>query len=228
MKKFTLGISALALTLAGAAIAAQAPRMLGHDKNLTRAEAKTRAEEAFAKFDVNKDGKLDKADRGARQAAHFDKMDANHDGNLSRDEFTAAHEAMREGGREGGRDMPPPPPGGPMGMGPMEHGQGGPRAHDGKGPNGGPRGMHRGMPMMMEILAIADPARSGTVSKDAFVGAALKMFDQADANHDGTVTAQERKAAFAKKRGEMAANHGGHRGGGRDMAPPPPPPPAGK
>ena len=130
MKKITLGISALALALAGAAIAAEAPMHHGMDKTMTRAEAKAHAEEAFAKLDVNHDGKLDKADRTARIAAHFDAIDTNHDGTISRDEFIAAHEAMgRHMHGEGRPDMAPPGTGaegrGPHGMG--EHGKWRPR-----------------------------------------------------------------------------------------------------
>jgi hypothetical protein len=74
---------------------------------------------------------------------------------------------------------------------------------------------HPGM-MMMEIMQIADPNHTGTVTKDGFVSAALKLFDQADANHDGKVTPQERKAAFDKMRPKL-----GRRGPGGDMPPPP-------
>jgi Ca2+-binding EF-hand superfamily protein len=216
MKKITLGISVLALALAGAAIAAEAPMHHGMDKTMTRAEAKAHAEEAFAKLDVNHDGKLDKADRTARFAAHFDEIDTNHDGTISRDEFIAAHEAM--GRRMGDEGQEGHEGRGPHGMG--EHGKGRPRM--------GQMGMHGGrMPMMMEILHLADPNHTGTVTKDAFVAAALTLFDKADTNHDGKVTPEERKAAFAKQRAEMRAEfakHGGmmQHGMGGDMPPPPP------
>lgn len=223
MKKITLGISALALALAGAAIAAEAPMHHGMDKTMTRAEAKAHAEEAFAKLDVNHDGKLDKADRTARIAAHFDAIDTNHDGTISRDEFIAAHEAMgRHMHGEGRPDMAPPGTGaegrGPHGMG--EHGKWRPRM--------GQMAMHGArMAMVMEILHLADPNHTGTVTKDAFVAAALTLFDKADTNHDGKVTPDERKAAFAKQRADMRAEfakHGGmmHHGMGGDMPPPPP------
>jgi len=205
MKKLTLGISAVALALAGAAMAAQAPTPpAGPDKVLTRAEAKTRAENAFAKLDLNHDGKLDKGDRAARIGEHFDKIDANHDGTISRDEFIAAHEAMRDGPPHGqpgaGRpDMPPPPPGA------------GPRGPEGRGPRP-PRGGFGGAPIMFEILRLADPAHTGSITKDAFVAASLKLFDEADANHDGKVTPEERRAAFAKHRAEWGQRGPGHGG----------------
>jgi len=210
MKKIALGISAMALALAGAAIAAEAPAHgPDHDKVLTRAEAQARAEEAFAKLDVNHDGKLDKADRIARISEHFDKIDTNHDGSISRDEFIAAHEAMHPGERpEGGRsDLPPPPPG----AGPQGH-----EGPEGHAPHHGPDGKRphpfEGAPLLFEILHLADPARTGTITKDAFVAASLKLFDQADANHDGKVTPEERRAAFAKHHhawGKRGPDHDG-------------------
>ncbi|WCT77193.1 EF-hand domain-containing protein [Novosphingobium humi] len=259
MRKLSIGLSAMALMAvsvahAQAPAAAPAtppagphamrpdmpPRAMPPMKDMTRAEAKAHAEKMFDMMDINHDGKLDKADREAREAKHFDAMDTNHDGQLSRQEFEAAHDRMREGmkhrmGAMGGdHDMPPPPPGGPEGamdrggMGPGNMGPGGPGMK-------GPRGHHRmGRGMMMGLMRQADPNHTGTVTKDAFVGAALKMFDSADANHDGKVTPEERRAAM---KAHMGPNMGGRRGqggmgqggmgpggmrqhGGHDMPPP--------
>ena len=223
MKNLALGLSALAMTvtLGGAAIAAaDAPAMERAMANatITRAQAQARAEAAFAKLDVNHDGKLDKADRAAREGEHFDKMDTNHDGQISRDEFTAAHDAMKGMMGRGmmGHDMPPPPPAGAMEG--MEHGPAGGMDHAGMGRKGM---MMRGgqMGMLMGILRAADPQHTGTVSKDAFVGAALKMFDDADANHDGKVTPDERKAAMRAKMGALRGMRG-HAMQHGDMTPP--------
>ena len=241
MKKLTLGISAAALALAGAAMAAGAPSPapapapafgpapIAPDKVLTRAEAKAHAEEAFAKLDINHDGKLDKADQAARWNEHFDKIDTNHDSAISREEFAAAHEAMRAGKPDGqpgaGPEGAPPPPGaGPDGQHGPERGPGHGR---GWGHQPQPFG---GAPLVFEILRIADPAHAGSVSKEGFVAASLKLFDEADANHDGKVTPEERSAAFAKHRPEWAKRgpHGGpHHGphGGPDGGPDGPPPP---
>ena len=219
MKKIALGISAMALALAGAAIAAEAPAHgPDHDKVLTRAEAQARAEEAFAKLDVNHDGKLDKADRIARISEHFDKIDTNHDGSISRDEFIAAHEAMHPGERpEGGRpDLPPPPPG----AGPQGH-----EGPEGHAPHHGPDGKRphpfEGAPLVFEILHLADPAHTDTITKDAFVAASLKLFDQADTNHDGKVTPEERRAAFAKQHHAWGKRGPGEHHGGPDHDGPP-------
>jgi Ca2+-binding EF-hand superfamily protein len=103
MKTILLGISLAAMAGAGVAIAqdhgpdmAGMPGMSEHagmdpmgDKTVTRAEAQAKAEEHFAKMDVNKDGKLDAADRAAFMGQAFDKLDTNKDGAISRDEFAA-------------------------------------------------------------------------------------------------------------------------------------------
>jgi hypothetical protein len=88
--------------------------------------------------------------------------------------------------------------------------------------------MMRGEGMkMMALIGMADPTHSGTITKDAFVGAALKMFDTADANHDGKLTIEERKAAHQAMRGKMKQMMRHHRDmkmGAGDMPPPPPAP----
>ena len=206
MKKLLLGISAGALMLATAGFAAEAG-MGGHmGHTMTRAEAQTAAEMAFAKLDLNHDGKLDAADRAARLGMMFDKIDTNKDGTISRDEFIAAHEKMRHvrmgmgmGGMGMGGERPngPPPP------------REGREAHEGhEGHEGGPGHRMMGhdrekMAILMAILHEADPAHTGTITREAFVGAALKLFDKADTNHDGKVTPEEHHAAMAKGREQM-------------------------
>ena len=179
MKNIALGLSAMAMTVAlgGAAIAA--------------ADAPA-MERAMANATITR------AQAQAHAEAAFARMDLNHDGQISREEFTAAHSKMRP---MMGHDTPPADA-----MQGMDHGaMGGPKA----GAMGGKGMMMRGarMGMMMGILRAADPQHTGTVSKDAFVAAALKMFDGADTNHDGKVTPEERKAAM--------------RAHGRHMMPPP-------
>ena len=71
--------------------------------------------------------------------------------------------------------------------------------------HGGPgMGMRRGARMFGE---------AGFVTAEQFRARALERFDRADANHDGTLTADERRA----RRGEMRRQH--------RMGPPPPPTP---
>ena len=226
MKRLTLAVSALALVATGSAVAFAADAPAHRDQALTRAEAQAKAGQLFDRLDVNHDGKLDAADRAARFNAIFDTIDTNHDGQISRDEFLAAHEHMR--GMMGGDHMGPdhmghdgPPPDGEPGMGPMGHERHGAWG-EGKGRHG-----PRGAMLVMAILHQADPQHTGTITRDAFVAAALGLFDKADTNHDGQLTWQERKAAWAAGREHMRQEHEHERGAGHDHAPgdmPPPPP----
>lgn len=99
MKKITIGLSLLALGLAGTAFAnhhGAGTDPLG-DKDLTKAEFVTKHGEMFTKMDANKDGKLDQADRAAHHGQMFDKLDTDKNGSISRSEFDAAHQNRRGG-----------------------------------------------------------------------------------------------------------------------------------
>lgn len=237
MKAFTLAVraavSALALAAAGVAYAAvDQARHAGADRVVTRAEAQERAEQLFARLDANHDGKLDKADREARLNEMFDRLDTDHDGKISREEFLAAHERgrgmMGPGMMGEGMMHDGPPPGAPEGGAMGDHG----RHHPGGPGMGGHGRMHgrmgEGM-MLMAIIHTADPQHTGTITKQAFVGAALKLFDMADTNHDGKLTPQERQAARLKMRerfrARMMEHHGEHHDGAMGDMPPPPPTP---
>lgn len=181
-RKIALGLSLTATALAGAAYAQQAAK---HDGPITRAEAQAKAQEMFARMDANKDGKLDQADHAARRAAMFDRIDTDRNGQISRAEF----DAMAERGPRG-------PEAGDGSKGPED----GHRMH-----RFGHRGGHHGG-MMMGRMADAD--KDGAVSQAEFVNAALQRFDRADANRDGTVTREERQAAFKAMRDRMHDHKG--------------------
>ena len=125
-------------------------------------------------MDANKDGKLDAADRDARRASMFDRVDGNKDGQISREEF-AAHHAMpgRRGQHEGHR------------MG-------------GHGDHGGQHRMGGGM-----MGKMADANGDKAITQQEFTAAALRRFDAADANKDGTLTLEERRAARGAMRERM-------------------------
>lgn len=179
------------LTLGAALIAAPVLAAPGGDRNATqtRAEAQARAAEMFARMDANKDGKLDTADRAAkrteRQAKMLERLDADKDGNISKAEWDQ-HGADRAAKRaERGEKR-------------AEAGEGkrGMRGHHGK------RGGHRGM-----MMGKADTDGDKTISQAEFQTAALARFDAADANKDGQVTPEERKAqrdAWRAQRGGAA------------------------
>ncbi|MFC3173026.1 EF-hand domain-containing protein [Novosphingobium bradum] len=216
-KRMTLALAATGMVaLAGTAIAQQ--RMGLHDPfgnaTITRAEAQAKAVEMFARLDVNGDGRLDAADRVAAMGKRFDAMDANHDGVLSRQEFLDAHQKMM-GGHDGHDGA----------GGPGEHRMGG---MEGMGGMGAMRAMHG-----MRMLGRMDTNGDHAVTRDEFLAGALKRFDTADANHDGKLTPEERRAAFRQgmkmhrqHMGGMAGHGMDHEMGDHDMGDMPPPPPA--
>lgn len=160
----------------------------GGDRNATqtRAEVQTKAAEMFARMDVNKDGQIDAADRAAkhaeRQARMFERLDANKDGTISKAEWDQ-HGADRAAKRAERGEKRADAGEGKRGM----------RGHHGK------RGGHRGM-----MMGKADTNGDKAVSLAEFQTAALARFDAADANKDGQVTPEERKA----QRGEWRAKRG--------------------
>ena len=176
MKKLTLGLSALALAVAGTAYAAQDGQKHGPDADgngvVTRAETQAFAARMFTRMDANKDGKLTEADRTARREARrtamFAKLDSNSNGQVSREEFMTFD---RDGDGKDGK----------------HHRMGREGGHGGKG-----------------MMAMADTNKDGAVDKAEFAAGALKHFDQMDANKDGQVTKEEgqvaRKAMRAKWR----------------------------
>lgn len=72
------------------------------------------------------------------------------------------------------------------------------------------------------------------ISRDEFIAGALKRFDAADANHDGKLTPEERRAAFRQGMQMHMRHMGGQEMGGPGMGEhavddmPPPPPASGK
>lgn len=206
MKKSIIGLSLLALGLAGSAYAAETMQHgdpLG-DKTMTKAEFMAKGADMFAQMDANHDGKLDQADRTAHEGQKFDQLDTNHDGNVSRDEFIAAH---ARGGMHDSAAMNADM--GPAGMHSEDHGQ----ERSGKGRDGGRGGMM--------MLKMADTNSDGVVSKDEFLAARAKHFDMIDTNHDGQFTKSERAAAHQKMRALSEMRHDqGHDG---MMTPPPAP-----
>lgn len=221
MKKFTLGLTAAVLALgAGAGVLYAAPGMMDGDaaKTVTWAEAQAKSTEMFAKLDVNKDGLLSPADRDAKIGEMFDKIDTNHDGAISKDEFIAHHRGMMGGdhgmGPAGGAAGDRPA----MGMRGRHMGMDGPRGEGGR--MGHEMGGRMGGGAMM-MARMADANKDGQITRAEYDTAVKAHFDKVDANHDGKITPDERKAA----RDAMRAMHQGRMGGDGDGGPDGPPPP---
>jgi Ca2+-binding EF-hand superfamily protein len=119
----------------------------------------------------------DRADPGQM----FERADANGDGRITRDEFVSAHKALftrldRDGdGYLTSADAPR-------------------RLRN----RGGGEGQAAGLRLM-------DTDGDGRISRQEFIDGSLKLFDRADANHDGVVDSQEVatfKAAVTARRGK--------------------------
>ncbi|WP_176591970.1 EF-hand domain-containing protein [Sphingobium sp. EM0848] len=159
-----------------------------HDGVVTKAELTAALEARFAKLDANHDGKIDQADRDSMRQQRLEERFAAMDTDKNGQISKAEFMAAHQG-RDSMRDHR-----GPGGRG-WGHGEPG-------------RGMMRGGPD-------GDMQKDGAITKAEFMVRPLAMFDKADTNHDGKVTADEMKAARAA-----------FRDGWKDRKGPPPPPPA--
>jgi Ca2+-binding EF-hand superfamily protein len=203
---FVGGLAASHLAFAEADGPAGGPRggrlmaMIDANKDgvVTKAELTAALEARFAKLDVNHDGKLDQTDRDlARQQrldARFAALDADHNGQISKAEFVAGAQARREKFADMRKDGA-----GGRRWGGRHHGGAGGLGEWGRGGAG----------------------KNGVITKAEFMARPLAMFDKADANHDGKVTADEIKVARDAMRQEMRARWQDRRGG--SDAPPAPP-----
>lgn len=166
-----------------AAPATRAPR-----EPLTRTLASTHANQMFERMDANNDGQLTEADRDAREAARtaerFAALDTNSNGSISREEFATRPDRPQLADGEGRRGM------GREGRG---------RGH--RGAMGG------GMMGGRDAMRTADADSNGAITQGEFTNAMLARFDAADADRNGTLSAQERRAA----RPERGERRGGHR-----------------
>ena len=183
-------VSVLLLTLGGVAAAqttapGTAPqRQARMAQPVTQADFVQRRVERLRAADANRDGQVTaeemhahaQARRAERRAAQFDRLDADKNGAVSRAEFEAPRQQMRGDGRERG---------GRWGHARRDAGQGRMGGRDMRGRN--MRGEADRFP-----IAIAEVERKAT---EAFV--------RMDANRDGTLTVEERRAAMQAGRAEM-------------------------
>ncbi|MEA1072526.1 EF-hand domain-containing protein [Sphingomonas sp. LY160] len=204
MRKFLIGVAGVAVTAATIAAAQPAPmtqpapqpgqRMA---KIMTRGEVQTMVRTQFARLDANRDGSItteettairervaqrgNRASGGQRMerrvrvnadpAAAFDRLDANKDGSISRDEFAAGRQVRVE--RRVVRNGQAPA----AGQRAMRMNRGG----------GGGMGGAR-------MIVMADTNRDGRITLAEAETMALRHFDTMDANRDGQMTPEERRA----------------------------------
>ncbi|MDO9608545.1 MAG: EF-hand domain-containing protein [Brevundimonas sp.] len=164
------------------------------DADLTRAAFIEARVARLTALDADRDGTVSVAEREAAMQAkraeraddRFAKLDANSDGSISRAEFDAGHAARPDRADRG--PGPERARSGPRG-GPRHamRGHGGP---EGRGPEGRERG-----PVVISEVA----AKLG------------EQFDKMDADRNGVVTADERRAAMTAHRAERQAERGAER-----------------
>jgi len=156
------------------------------DRTVTRAEVEARIRTHFAQIDANRDGYVTTEEMTAMRGAHgahrgmrdpaaaFDRIDSNRDGSISRDEFAKGREVRIEKRvvTQGGAPGAAPP----MRM-----------------------KMHGAM-MGGGMFRMADTDKDGRVSLAEATGGAMQHFDMMDANRDGRLTPDERRAGRAKMR----------------------------
>jgi Ca2+-binding EF-hand superfamily protein len=170
MKKISLfaGVIAISLTSAAASFAAPDTKA-DQDGNraMSKAEAVAAADARFAKMDANNDGQLNEADKVAKMRERFAAIDSDKNGAISESEFIVMHEARadRRGDRREKR---------------IKHGKMGAHSdrHDGA----------------MAMMAQTDSNGDKAISRAEFRAAAEARFAKADANKDGIVTVEERRA----------------------------------
>jgi len=200
MKKTHIAAAvSLAALIAGGAIAQSAsqsaqtpaPRHArgdaDQDGRVSRAEFVQARVTRLAALDTNTDGTVTAEEAGAalqaRRAQHaalrFDRLDADKDGSISRVEFDAPREGRAAEGRA---DRP-------------DHAGRGPGRHGGAHRMGrGPEGRHGAERMARGPVVIAEAQTKATAA-----------FTRLDADHDGYLTREERRAGMREHRQERRA-----------------------
>lgn len=145
---------------------------------------------------AGKGASVTRAEAQTRAEQQFARLDANRDGKLDQTDRTARRAAMF--------DRIDADHNGQISRAEFDaHHAGGPGMH--RAHRGG-RGMGAGAGPM------AEARKDGAVTQAEFTSAALQRFDRADANKDGTVTAEERRAARKSQRQSMRAHRQDHAG----------------
>ncbi|MBW6526989.1 hypothetical protein KZ813_09090 [Sphingomonas sp. RHCKR7] len=190
-----------AAALGAVALTGAAP-LLAQDPPAARGDAPApgamRPRDPLGAADADRDGVVTREEAAAEADRRFAAMDADGDGKIDRDErraFRPPHPPRGDMAPPPGEDgpPPPPPPGGDVPPPPP------PGAERDRGDRGERR--HRREPR--------------EITRAQFRERALRMFDRADANHDGRVDQQEREAMRLMMRARRIGPDGDLRGPGR-------------
>lgn len=157
--------------IAGIAIAQPGPQPVGPGRDTTRQEVIERTDARFDRLDENRDGRVTPEEaRTARDRARAERAERMFDRLDANDDGSISREEMRAGHGRRGGD------------GMLMGRRGGPE---------GPGGRVRGMRAFGE---------QGFITREQMRERALARFDRIDANRDGTVTMEERRAARDARR----------------------------
>lgn len=214
MSKFPAAATAAVLAMAATALlstpgeARPGPDTDGNGA-VTRAEARAAASSRWTRLDANRDGVVDQADRSARQAQRFAALDRDGNGQVTFPELDAAREARRgerfarlDSDRSGGlsaaefaarRGNRQRGDGLRAGGDDGQHMAG--RRHGRPGPGMSGRGLGKA----------ADTDGNGAISRAEFDTAVELRFATADADKDGSVSREERRAARQAMRAQWRA-----------------------
>jgi EF hand domain-containing protein len=183
MNRIFFAGAALAAVAATAAIAQAGGDRFHRDEPLTRAAVQAAVQAKFAESDADRDGFVTGAEARARAET-------------ARGEHRAGLFERLDADRDGSISRAEFD---------AHHAGRGERHEGRRGRRGGHGGMAR--PGLRRFAAM-DADHDGRVSLAEASGRALAMFDRADANRDGTVTADERRAAREAFRGQRRERRG--------------------
>lgn len=184
-------VTGISLAATGAAVAQKGPGRAdtNGDGIITKEEVLASVKTRFAKMDANGDGKVSadeiEAGKTEHKAKRFAQIDTDNNGSISQQELEAAKE--RRGGK-GRADR----------AGGERRGPDGAKGRGGRAAGG---------------LEAIDSDGDNAISFAEMEAQALKRFERADANKDGQITAEERKAA-RENRPAGGKGRGGRRGAG--------------
>ena len=181
----TLLFSAAVVAALAPAIAYSAPAPKHEMKAMTRAEMVQKMQDHFAKLDANKDGFVTKDEAAAGRSAIHERM-AEH----MKDRASSMFDRM-DADHDGNISRAEFD---------SAHAAMADRMDGKRTAIHSMRGMHEGMAEHM--FAAADSNNDGRVSVQEATAAAAAHFDKIDANHDGTATPEEMRAAHKAMRGK--------------------------